>query len=58
VAAHADTHFVIERTGSTASVRLLDEEARVTELTRMLAGLPKSERGREAAAELLEEARI
>jgi DNA repair protein RecN (Recombination protein N) len=57
VAAHADTHYVIERTGATASVRRIEGEDRLTELSRMLAGLPESERGREAAAELLEGAR-
>jgi len=57
VAAHADTHYVIERTGATASVRKVEGEDRLTELSRMLAGLPESERGREAAAELLEGAR-
>jgi DNA repair protein RecN (Recombination protein N) len=54
VAAHADTHFVIERSGPEAAVRRVEGEDRLTELSRMLAGLPESERGREAAAELLE----
>jgi DNA repair protein RecN (Recombination protein N) len=53
VAAFAETHYVIEREGATASVRLVDEGQRLAELSRMLAGLPDSERGREAAAELL-----
>ena len=57
VAAHADTHYLIERTGNSAQVRMVDGEDRLTELSRMLAGLPESERGREAAAELLEGAR-
>jgi len=57
VAAHADTHYVIERSDATATVRKVDGEDRLTELSRMLAGLPESERGREAAAELLEGAR-
>ncbi|MGH8912939.1 MAG: DNA repair protein RecN [Acidimicrobiia bacterium] len=57
VAAHADVHYVVERTKSTATVRRVDDDERLTELSRMLAGLPDSERGREAAAELLEGAR-
>jgi DNA repair protein RecN (Recombination protein N) len=57
VAAHADSHYVIERSGTTATVRKVEGEARLAELSRMLAGLPESERGREAAAELLEGAR-
>jgi DNA repair protein RecN (Recombination protein N) len=58
VAAHADSHYVIERSGATATVSKVDGEDRLKELSRMLAGLPESERGREAAAELLEGARI
>jgi DNA repair protein RecN (Recombination protein N) len=54
VAAHAGTHYVVERDGSRASVRMVDGEDRLTELSRMLAGLPESEKGRDAAAELLE----
>ncbi len=57
VAAHAEDHFVIERDGPRASVRKVDGEDRLTELSRMLAGLPESDHGREAAAELLEGAR-
>ena len=57
VAASAEDHFVIERDGPKAGVRKVDGEDRLTELSRMLAGLPESERGREAAAELLEDAR-
>ena len=53
VAAFAETHYVIERDGVTAAVRLVEERERTAELSRMLAGLPDSERGREAAAELL-----
>jgi len=56
VAAHAEDHFVIERDGPCASVRRVDGEDRLTELSRMLAGLPESDHGREAAAELLEDA--
>jgi len=58
VAAHADTHFVVERVDDgPARVRLVAGDERVTEITRMLAGLPDSEAGRTAAAELLEGAR-
>jgi DNA repair protein RecN (Recombination protein N) len=57
VAAFADAHYVIERSGTSALVRLVEGEDRLTELSRMLAGLPESERSREAAAELLEGAR-
>lgn len=54
VAAHADTHYVVERLGDgPASVRKVDGEDRVTEIARMLAGLPDSVAGRTAAAELL-----
>jgi len=53
VAAFADHHFVVTRDGTTAAVAEVDGEARVAELSRMLAGLPESERGREHAAELL-----
>lgn len=53
VAAFAETHYVIERDGTTAAVRLVEGGGRTAELARMLAGLPDSERGREAAAELL-----
>lgn len=54
VAAYADTHYVVERDGDgPASVRRVDGEDRVAEIARMLAGLPESEAGRTAAAELL-----
>lgn len=55
VAAHADTHYVVDRPdGDAAVVRLVEDDDRVEEITRMLAGLPESEAGRTAAAELLE----
>jgi DNA repair protein RecN (Recombination protein N) len=53
VAAFADTHLVVERQGSRAAVRRVEGQDRLQELTRMLGGLPASERGREHAAELL-----
>ncbi len=58
VAAHADTHYVVERGPEGAgSVRRVEGGDRVEEITRMLAGLPESEAGRTAAAELLAGAR-
>ena len=53
VAAFADTHYVVDRTGTTASVRSVDGESRREELSRMLSGLPESDAGREHAEELL-----
>ncbi|HEX6219657.1 MAG TPA: DNA repair protein RecN, partial [Acidimicrobiia bacterium] len=54
VAAHADTHYVVERDDSgVARVRKVTDAERVTEITRMLAGQPESEAGQTAAAELL-----
>ena len=54
VAAFADRHYVVRRDGNTATAERVEGEERVAELSRMLAGLPESERGREAAEELLE----
>ncbi len=56
VAAFADTHLVVDREGSRASVRRVEGDERLEELTRMLGGLPASERGRDHAAELVEAA--
>jgi DNA repair protein RecN (Recombination protein N) len=53
VAAFADVHLSVTRTGSTATIRPLDAEERVAELTRMLAGLTDSEKGRSHVEELL-----
>lgn len=53
VAAFADRHYSVVRTENTAEVRLVEGETRLEELARMLAGLPESERGRQAAGELL-----
>lgn len=53
VAAFADKHYVIRRDGSEATLELVDDGARLEELSRMMAGLPESDRGQEAAAELL-----
>lgn len=57
VAAFGDVHYVVSRSGNTASVERVDEERRVAELARMLAGLPDSERGKDAASELIALAR-
>jgi DNA repair protein RecN (Recombination protein N) len=54
IAAFADRHYAVRRSGNTATLELVVGEARVEELSRMLAGLPESERGRQAAAELLQ----
>jgi DNA repair protein RecN (Recombination protein N) len=53
VAAYADTHYVVTRDGAAATARLVSGEARVTEISRMLAGLPDSAAGQGAAEELL-----
>ena len=52
VAAYADTHIIVERNGPTATVRILDEDDRLRELSRMLSGLTDSERGYRHAREL------
>ena len=49
----ADQHLAVHRDGTTATVKMVEGDDRVHELSRMLAGLPESERGREHAAELL-----
>jgi DNA repair protein RecN (Recombination protein N) len=54
VAAFADTHYVIARTDEEASVARVSGTGRLEELSRMIAGLPESERGQQAAVELLE----
>lgn len=54
VAAFADTHYVITRTETEATVTLVSGADRLEELSRMIAGLPESERGQQAAIELLE----
>lgn len=59
VAAHADTHYVVDRPdGEVARVRQVQADERVTEIARMLAGQPESAAGRTAAAELLEGAAV
>lgn len=53
VAAYADVHYVVEREHGSARVRTVDGDARLREISRMLAGLPESTAGHQAAAELL-----
>ncbi len=55
VAAYADTHLVVDALGRDGSsgVRRLEDDARVAELARMLAGLGESDTGRAHARELL-----
>lgn len=58
VAAFADSHLTVDRVSSKGSgVRRLDDEDRVAELARMLAGLGDSDTGRAHARELLDAAR-
>jgi len=53
VAAFADKHYVVTRTGATASISEMVDTQRTEELSRMLAGLSSSEKGQEHAEELL-----
>jgi DNA repair protein RecN (Recombination protein N) len=57
VAAFADTHLVVEKTGDGtvvhSGISRLDDDGRVRELSRMLAGLENSEHGQAHAGELL-----
>ncbi|MFN2594744.1 MAG: DNA repair protein RecN [Actinomycetota bacterium] len=53
VAAFADSHHRVTKTAVGATVERVDGGGRVEELSRMLAGLPESERAREHAEELL-----
>ncbi|MFJ5229210.1 DNA repair protein RecN [Kitasatospora sp. NPDC088391] len=61
VAAFADRHLMVEKTNdgtvTRSGVKTLDDEQRVRELSRMLAGLEDSELGRAHAEELLAAAR-
>ena len=58
VAAFADNHFKVTKASrggrSSAAVARVEGELRVTELSRMLAGLPQSDTARSHAQELLE----
>jgi DNA repair protein RecN (Recombination protein N) len=55
VAAFADAHLVVDNAGlkGNSTVRRLDDDDRVAELARMLAGLGESDSGRAHARELL-----
>lgn len=58
VAAYADRHLVVDKDGNDSGlthsdVRFVDDEQRVAELARMLAGLDSTETGRAHAEELL-----
>lgn len=57
IACFADRHVQVTKRGGTASAQVLDDEARVRELSRMLAGLDRSESAISHAEELLVEAR-
>lgn len=59
VAAYADAHLVVDSSGrgKASVVRRIDEDDRVAELARMLAGLGESDSGRAHARELLDAAR-
>jgi DNA repair protein RecN (Recombination protein N) len=54
VAAFGTSHLVVSRTGITASVASVEGEERVTEISRMLAGLSDSDLAQQHAAELLD----
>ena len=56
IAAFADRQFTVTKRDGTARVALLDPEARIAELSRMLSGLPGSESAAVHAEELLAEA--
>ena len=60
VAAHADAHVAVTKDDdgatTTSTVRHLDHDARVVELSRMLSGSPDSASARDHAVELLERA--
>ncbi|WP_019973480.1 DNA repair protein RecN [Mycobacterium sp. 141] len=59
VAAYADAHLVLDAgdgRGKPSGVRRIDDDDRVAELARMLAGLGESDSGRAHARELLESA--
>jgi DNA repair protein RecN (Recombination protein N) len=53
IACFADRHVRVEKRGSSATVAVLDEDERVRELSRMLAGLTESEGAVTHAEELL-----
>ncbi len=56
IASFADRHVRVRKAEGTATVEILDDGARVEELSRMLAGLPGSDSAAAHAEELLAEA--
>jgi DNA repair protein RecN (Recombination protein N) len=56
IACFADRHVLVTKQGGTAAVEVLDDERRVRELSRMLAGLDGSSSALSHAEELLQEA--
>ncbi|MEX0756240.1 MAG: DNA repair protein RecN [Actinomycetota bacterium] len=56
IAAFADRQFSVRKRGGTARVAVLDPDARIRELSRMLSGLPDSDSAAVHAEELLAEA--
>ena len=56
IASFADRHIRVEKLEGTATVGVLEDADRVAELSRMLSGLPGSERAASHAEELLSEA--
>lgn len=53
VAAYADRHYVVTRKGVSATIVSVADDDRTEELSRMLAGLSTSEKGKQHAEELL-----
>jgi DNA repair protein RecN (Recombination protein N) len=58
VAAYAAHHFTVDRQGTVATVASIDGEARVREISRMLAGLEGSDKAIQHAEELLQRAGV
>ncbi len=54
VAAFADVHYVVTRSEHSATVARVENDQRIIELSRMLAGTTESENTKRAAADLLE----
>jgi DNA repair protein RecN (Recombination protein N) len=56
IACFADLHALVRKQRGTTSLRVLSDDERVKELSRMLAGLPGSDSASSHAAELLTQA--
>ena len=54
VAAFGAAHLVVDRSGTVATVSSVEGDDRVTEISRMLAGLSDSDLGQQHASELLD----